>query len=277
MTWPEWIDSGQWRVSKDIGAPMLPALVADVMPMVTDPDVSVLRLARIIAKEQMLATRVLRMANSAYCAPMQEITTINDAIVRMGTSSVRNVVFAVCVSSRLQSDVYGSQGRELADHGVGTAYLARLVAEHAGFDPDEAFIQGLLHDVGKLLLLKLARDFTKFGGVLASQREVDACVAERHATFGAEILREWQLPSRLQEPVRFHHNPDAAGEFRDQADITYVANRLSHRYGFGCPADDPDDLMLDAVSVRLGLTPDWLAQIDRRAPGMFAVARQIVS
>jgi HD-like signal output (HDOD) protein len=122
--------------------PMLPALAADVMSLAIDPEVSIARIARVIAKDQVLATRVLKLANSAYCAPMQEITTVNDAIVRMGTGPVRNVVLAVCFTSRLPgANVYGTQGRELMDHAIGTAYLARLVAEKLNVDADEAFMR----------------------------------------------------------------------------------------------------------------------------------------
>jgi putative nucleotidyltransferase with HDIG domain len=281
MSWVNWIESGDWRGSHDIAMPMLPSLVPHVMPLVVDRDASVLRLARVISKEQVLATRVLRLANSAYSAPLHEVTTINDAIVRMGTSAVRNVVLAVCFASRPSNDVYGGHGRELADHGVGTAYLARLVAERAGIDPDEAFMHGLLHDIGKLLLVKLAADFTRFGGVLPPPAEVQAFVAERHAALGADVLCRWQLPARLQEPVRFHHRPAEASAFRPNAEVVYVANRLSHRYGFGCPPDtrkeDEEELLRDPIAVELGITQEWLADTDRRAPGLFAVARQIVS
>jgi putative nucleotidyltransferase with HDIG domain len=280
MAWVDWVDSGDWRGSNDIAMPMLPSLVPEVMPLVIDRDASVLRIARVVAKEQVLATRVLRLANSAYSAPLHEVTTINDAIVRMGTSAVRNVVLAVCFASRPNNDVYGGQGRQLADHGVGTAYLARLVAERAGIDADEAFMHGLLHDIGKLLLLKLAADFTRFGGALPPKDEMHGFIADRHAALGADVLSRWQLPARLQEPVMFHHQPSGASAFRAYAEVAYVANRLSHRYGFGCEADGPEateELLLDPSFVALGITAEWLADLDRRAPGLFEVARQIVS
>jgi putative nucleotidyltransferase with HDIG domain len=280
MAWMEWVDSGDWRGSNDIAMPMLPSLVPEVMPLVVDRDASVLRIARVVAKEQVLATRVLRLANSAFSAPLHEVTTINDAIVRMGTAAVRNVVLAVCFASRPANDVYGLHGRHLADHGVGTAYLARLVAELAGVDADEAFMHGLLHDIGKLLLLKLCADYQRFGGSLPPKREMDAFIADRHAALGADVLSRWQLPARLQEPVMFHHNPAGASAFRVYAEVTYVANRLSHRYGFGCTADNPEtteDPLQDPSFVQLGVTADWLADLDRRAPGLFQVARQIVS
>ena len=281
ITWQDWIESGDWRGSHDIAMPMQPSLVPHVMPLVADKDASVLRIARVISKEQVLATRVLRLANSAYSAPVHEITTINDAIVRMGTAAVRNVVLAVCFASRPANDVYGERGRQLADHGVGTAYLARLIAEYAGVDPDEAFMHGLLHDIGKLLLLKLSADFARVGGVAPSGAEMEAFVAERHAALGADVLSRWQLPAQLQEPVRFHHDPAGAGTYRSFAEVAYVANRLSHRYGFGCNAEaSPEataEILADPYCARLGVTEQWLADTDRKAPGLFAIARQIVS
>jgi putative nucleotidyltransferase with HDIG domain len=276
-TWSDWVESGEWADGSDSAMPMLPALAADVMSLAIDPDVSVARIGRVIAKDQVLATRVLRLANSAYCAPMQEVTTVNDAIVRMGTGPVRNVVLAVCFTSRLQgANVYGPQGRELMDHAIGTAYLARLVAERLGQDADEAFMCGLLHDMGKLLLLKLARDFIKFGVPTPSSQEIEIFCRERHAEIGARLLRQWQLPETLESPVRYHHDPAASPTHSHESAVTYMANRLSHRYGFGCPADEAS-LVEDPICTRLGLNDTWQADLDRRAPGLFQVARQIVA
>jgi putative nucleotidyltransferase with HDIG domain len=269
------VESGDWADSSDAAMPMLPALAADVMSLAIDPEISIARIARVIAKDQVLATRVLRLANSAYCAPMQEITTVNDAIVRMGTGPVRNVVLAVCFTSRLQgANVYGSQGRELMDHAIGTAYLARLVAEKLGEDADEAFMCGLLHDLGKLLLLRLSRDFIKYGAPTPSTQEIETVLKERHPEIGARLMKQWQLPEALEHPVRFHHDPDACPSHKGQATVAYVANRLAHRYGFGCPADSAN-LLEDPICVKVGLNETWLADLDRRAPGLFQVARQI--
>lgn len=276
-SWSDWVESGEWADGSDSAMPMLPALAADVMALAIDPEVSIARIARVIAKDQVLATRVLRLANSAYCAPMQEVTTVNDAIVRMGTGPVRNVVLAVCFTSRLQgANVYGPHAKELVDHAIGTAYLARLVAERVGIDADEAFMCGLLHDMGKLLLQKLARDFIKFGVPTPSEQEIEAVCRDRHPEIGARLLRHWQLPSALESPVRYHHDPAAATSHGQEAAVTYMANRLSHRYGFGCEADNAA-LVEDAICAKLGLNDTWQADLDRRVPGLFQVARQIVA
>jgi putative nucleotidyltransferase with HDIG domain len=276
-SWSQWVESGDWADTSESAMPMLPALATDVMALAIDPEVSIARIARVVAKDQVLATRVLRLANSAYCAPMQEITTVNDAIVRMGTGPVRNVVLAVCFTSRLQgTNIYGTQGRDLVDHAIGTAYLARLLAERLHTDADEAFMCGLLHDLGKLLLLKLSRDFIKYGAPTPSAQEIEKVYADRHPEIGAQLLRQWQLPEALEQPVRFHHEPGSCTTHQREATVTYIANRLSHRYGFGCPADETN-LLEDEVCTKAGLSEPMLADLDKRAPGLFQVARQIVA
>ena len=89
-------------------------------------------------------------------------------------------------------------------------------------------------------------------------------------------MKQWALPEALEHPVRYHHQPDASPHHKDLATVVYVANRLAHRYGFGCPADDAN-LLEDAVCTKVGLSERWLADLDRRAPGLFQVARQIVA
>lgn len=274
QSWSEWIASGAWAESNDAVLPMLPSLADDVMSMAMDPDVGVAKLVRIVAKDQSLATNVLRLANSAQNAAMAEITTVNEAIIRLGTGPVKKVVLAVCFTSRLQgSAVSGAQGRALRDHAIGTAYLARLVAERTGVDPDEAFMYGLLHDLGKLALLKLASDRAKAGAPAPSAEEADQVCRERHAEVGARLLAQWQLAT-LETPVRYHHEPHLATSRASEAAVAYVANRLSHRYGFGCDLDE-GPLLDDPVCAGVGLDEARLADLDKRAPGLFEVARQI--
>ena len=275
-SWSEWVESADWADASDAVMLMPPALAADIMGLVIDPEVSIARIGRVIAKNQILATHLLRLANSAYCTPPRKVTTVNDAIVEMGSGPVRNVVLAACFASRLEgASTDDAQARGLMDHAVGTAYLAHLMAERLGIDADEAFTCGLLHDLGKLLLLKLLRDFLKYGAPTPSAQEIAQVYKERHPEIGARLLRQWQLPEALEQPVRFHHEPDACTTYTNEALAVYVANRLAHRYGFGCPADAAN-LLEDDVCVRVGLNEAWLADLDCRAPGLFQVARQIV-
>jgi hypothetical protein len=110
-TWPAWIASGDWAALKT-AVPILPAAVGHVMSLALDPDVSVAPLTYVISRDQVLATRVLRLANSAHSGPLEEIASINQATMRIGTAAVRNVVLAVCLSSRLPLTPGGETQRD---------------------------------------------------------------------------------------------------------------------------------------------------------------------
>jgi HD-like signal output (HDOD) protein len=273
----EWIRSGEWLECQDITLPMLPARAAEVMRLAMDPEVSAGRIATVVSKDQVLASLVLRLANSAFSAPASEITSVSDSVVRVGTRAVRNVVIASCLASRLKDpQIYGHYGPDLTDHSIGAAHLARLIAERVGESPDEAFLYGLLHDIGKLLILTLARDTGLRYGPPASDSEIDALMAEKHAEFGGYLLELWKLPANLNDPIVWHHRPDRAEIDPRAAAVAYAANRLAHRYGFGCRPDGFDPLS-DPVCAHLGLDAQSLEEFDTRAPELFAVARQIFS
>jgi HD-like signal output (HDOD) protein len=267
-------DPWAWLRDDDTAVPVLPTLAHRVIDIAGDPDVYVGRLAAVVSKDQVLAARVLQMANSAYSSPLQTISTVSDAVIRLGTAAVRNVVMTVCLASRMHDpEVYGDRGASLVDHALGTAYLARLLADHARVQPDEAFLYGLLHDIGKLVILKQAHRHGKQTGQPVAPMYVELALLERHAAMGSVALRKWRLPESLDAPVRHHHDYQAAPQMRREAAVAYAANLLAHRYGFGCAAQ-PVDVLADPVSRDLGLDAEWVAHLDERAPGLVEVARQ---
>jgi HD-like signal output (HDOD) protein len=273
-TWTEWVESDEWPHATSASTLALPANASDIMVLALDPDVSVAQLVRVTSRDQVLAARMLRLANSAYCAPLEEITTISDAVVRLGTTSVRNVVLATCMASRLQQgSAYGPQGAGLAAHGIGSAFLCQAVAKRARVNPEEAFLYGLVHDLGKLLVLQLAKDYAAAGGAPVDHAEVQSMIDRRHAAFGGRMLGEWRLPSVIQQPVVHHHHPHECRDHPVEAAVVYVANLLSHRYGFGCEAVPGENVLADAVAVQLGLDEQWLTDMDARAPELMQGAQ----
>ncbi|MBL8142619.1 MAG: HDOD domain-containing protein [Acidobacteria bacterium] len=267
-----WLDGDH-----SLAVPMLPAVAHRVIELTSDPDVPLPTLSNLVAKDQVLAARVLGLANSAYSAPMQPITTVTEAVVRLGIAAVRNVVVTVCFASRMHDPaIYGSLGRDLVDHAIGTAYVARLLAEHARTNRDEAFLFGLVHDIGKLIILKLAHDHQKQHRTSIAPAIIDLAVVERHAAMGALALRRWKLPESLDEPIMYHHDFQSAPLRRKEAAVCYAANLLAHRYGFGCSRSDVE-ILGDPVAAELQLDEAWLAEIDARAPGLVNVAKQFLN
>ena len=275
VTWVDWVRSGQWEESADTAIPMLPAMASHVVELALDPDVSATRITNVVSKDPVLATRVIQLANSAFSAPAKEITSIGEAVVRMGTGPVRNVVTAACLSA-LSADpkIYGRHGRDHIDHSIDTAYLAWLLADRADESPDEAFLYGLLHDIGKLVILKLARECQHFGVLTPTEEETATILEEKHASIGGYVLEQWGMPHSLFDPIVWHHDPSCANQRRAAATVAYVANRLAHRYGFGCPVDAFDPLT-DPLIVQFGMDARAIEKLDLHAPGLFEVARKI--
>ena len=197
--------------------------------------------------------------------------------MRVGAVAVRNLAVTLCISARMQDrNVYGTHGQRLVDHGIGTAYLARLVAEDVDANPETAFLCGLLHDIGKMVILKWHHDHSKRTGAALPAAELDELLERWHPMTAGRAFRRWGLPADLDEPVLCHHDYTEAKSDRRMAAVVYLANRLSHRYGFGCDPDGSDP-MGDAVCAELGLDAEWLTELDQRAPGLFAVARTALS
>lgn len=144
-----------WLHPDDLSIPMLPDQAARVLQLASDPDVTVTRLAGLVSKDPILATRVLGLANSAMFGGLTPLSSVQDAVVRLGVSRVRNAVVTVSMHAQTASpQMYGSEGPRFMDHAVGTAYLARLIAGETDADVKTAFLTGLLHDIGKLVILK---------------------------------------------------------------------------------------------------------------------------
>ena len=151
---------------------------------------------------------------------------------------------------------------------------------------DSQFVNELLaatRDVFKTMVFQevetsspIAGDALRPGANVVGTVAFAGKTSEWHPEIGARLMKQWQLPEALEHPVRFHHDPEACPSHKGQATVAYVANRLAHRYGFGC-ATDSANLLEDAICTKIGLNDAWLADLDRRAPGLFQVARQIVA
>ncbi len=204
--------------------PVFPAVALKVLAMAAAEDVSFPKLEAVLSSDQVLAGHLISVANSCLYSPRQTISTIRQAISYIGIEATRKVAIAAAFHPLFAS----ASLKALWKHSLETARLVERAARGTGkVHPEEAFLAGLVHDVGRLALGKL-------GGSVYSRLIEEGCepvVAEvflfgrEHGAAGAEILRLWNFPEHLTAAVEAHHEPEANSV--PLAAMLYVAEHRS--------------------------------------------------
>ncbi|TKJ42250.1 hypothetical protein CEE37_00810 [candidate division LCP-89 bacterium B3_LCP] len=203
------------------GLPALPIMASKLLEVVDDPKASAADMAALISTDPALATRLLKLANSAYYGFPRRIGTVNLAVVVLGLETVRDL----CLSVLITDCFFKGESNATFDmngfwkHSMYTAVCTRLIYKMAGArHPGEGFITGLVHDIGKLFL---GRYFpVEYNEVIATVEEEEFPLLEAeqqhfgvtHPTAGSWLLAEWNLPNWLVEAARDHHGSSSGGE-----------------------------------------------------------------
>ena len=204
--------------------PSLPALYHEIMAELRTEDTSLERIARIVSKDVGMTAKILQLANSAFMGTRYEISNPTQAVTLIGTETVRALVLSVHVFSQFE-DQQGVAGywTTLWEHSIAVACLAQRIAaaeKCAKNLVDESFTAGLLHEIGKLVLL--AQMPREYGAILetlaekpttlsAAERERFGCT---HADLGAYLMSIWGLPHPLIHAVAYHDRPAESVEKR---------------------------------------------------------------
>ncbi len=247
--------------------PALPTVVVELLASFGDDDVDIGGLSRLIARDQGLATRLLRVANSSFYGLSGKVATINDAIAVLGFSAVRSMVLAVGVNGAFPAgQCPGFDRQAYVRHGVGVGLAARTLARQAGRNAELAFTGGILHDIGVLVL---ATCFPQAYGEALAYRERHDClpiVAERdivgldHAAVGGLLADAWLFPAALRAALAAHHAP--AESTADQpADLIHVADAIAHALGLAGSLDEMVQPVDRTAWHRLGLDQQKIAAV----------------
>lgn len=257
-------------VKKVNDLPALPQVASQVLKLADDPNSTVKQLSDVICNDQALTAKVLRLANSAYYGFPRRISTIIEAIVILGYNTIRNLVLAVSIHGLLCDEVTGYRlGRgELWRHSIACAMAARTISRHVRFPaPEQAFIAGLLHDIGKVILNFYVND--SFDEILQKVHEerVSFIQAEEdvlgftHTAVGARVAEKWNLPVPLVQAIGFHHCPQHADENSKLASLVHLADVLCMMMGIGIGGDGLYYNVVPETFALLGLAPQELENV----------------
>jgi len=225
--------------------PPLPQVATQLLRISADPDASAEDLRKVIATDQALTSQILKIANSAMFGMMREVNTLTQAIMTLGFSTIKSVVIASSAKNLYHRGTVGLQERLIWEHALVTAIASRAFAKAVRFPRiEEAFIGGLLHDIGKSVMgVKFPE---RYGALLRSvyNEHGDSLVLELdtfgfdHAMVGEALVQQWNLAPGLQQAVRWHHDPiHAMEDHLPLAAIVALANHLAleQKAGIGDP------------------------------------------
>lgn len=232
--------------------PSLPAVVMELLSSIDAQDVDISVLARKVSYDQALMAKTLRLANSPVYGLQVKVTTLSQAITFLGFQATRNLIIAAAVTGCFaEGRCSGFDYKAFWRHSIATAACAKVLARRMKFNQDYAFTAGLLHDIGRLVLVTSFPE--QYAKALAYRKEHDCELleAERqvlgvdHVAAGVALAGHWNFSDTMRLAIAHHHDPEAPGA-GFLATIVHVANAIVHALDI---ARDEDDLVPAVSSV----------------------------
>jgi putative nucleotidyltransferase with HDIG domain len=221
--------------------PTLPEVVQKIVSMGTRPDTSAEDLGHLIERDQVLAAKVLRLANSPFYGFPSRIASVSHAVAVLGLNAVKGLT--LCTTAFDMMEAAGML--PLWRHSLGVAIMAQRLASRISVKhTDEVFVAGLLHDIGKVVLHMKVPELV--AQVEHRARERDQAIRDTeqevlgvtHAEVSGWLASAWRLPNSLKEALSFHHQPTLAPKAKLETAIVHVANILVTALGVSGSTDD---------------------------------------
>lgn len=231
--------------AESVNVPPLPQVVLKALQVADDESAGVEDLEQIISQEQVLAARVLRIANSAFVGLERKVTTVFDAVTLLGFNMVRALIIGAALRDIIKH--WGSTERRLWEHCLGVSMASSMIGSETGLARAEvALVAGLMHDVGKTVINNSMPG--EFARIVRSLEEGsgDSCGAEReafgfdHCEVGAKVAKTWKFPAIIETVIRYHHFEAAAemeavkkSDHKELCRVVNLADELCLSLGFG--------------------------------------------
>ncbi len=272
------------RVARRVSEiPTLSPVMSKVVEMADDPATTTSQLAHFISHDQAITLKILKLVNSAYYSLPQRIGTIDMAIVILGFEEIKNIGLSVAVIDAFKN--YDTRHffdlRHFWVHSVAVATGCKLIAlELHQKVPGEAFVAGLIHDIGKLILSRhLPEEYARVIDRLRDDGGYDFEVEDEllgftHAEAGGWLIKRWNLPDRQADAVYYHHCPEMFSGDPNMAMIVNFADILAWRAGYisgvgtTLPGLNPEVERRLQLKQDIGRKLDWEHYQDGLSEGM---------
>jgi len=253
--------------------PSMPQAGMKLRALLTQKDVSIDEIERILRHDPGLAANVLRLANSAYFGMPTKVRTLKHAVMLLGVKRFAQIAVTACMNKAMNSAVegYGLSPGELWLHSIAVSNIAEALAKNRKLpENSDCFTPALLHDLGKLILgefvIKKQSQIESLvtNGVpfVMAEKEV---IGTNHAEIGTLILSKWRFPDDLLNAVRWHHLPQETNNSTLHQDIVYLANFMCHSTGDRESAEGKQMMPHASVLKRLSMNSEQYIAFSEKA------------
>jgi len=213
----------------DLELPLLPRVIWEVMDLSSKDNVNASRLSDLIHQDLSLAGHVLKVANSPAYLPRYPITSLTQAISRLGLTQLSEIAFCIALKGKVfRLPGYQDEIQHLWDHAAQTAYLAKAITGRSDVNAEGAFLSGLLHDIGKPLLLQIIVNIQKELKCKLALSTVRELMDAFHTQAGHRLVDAWRLVSPVKECIIYHHVYRDAPTCAEAVAVTHLADWLSY-------------------------------------------------
>jgi putative nucleotidyltransferase with HDIG domain len=262
----------------------LPEITLKIINLVEDPSSTAQDLHNVIAHDPAMCSRILKVVNSAFYGLPRQIGSINRAIVLLGLNAVKNIAIAASLTKLFRGGDLCPRfsARSLWIHSMAVGSASKLVADQLKLGlPDEAFLAGLIHDIGLMVEMQSSREklvtvfatmqFTPEGVPLNDLREIErSIIGADHCAFGAALCELWKFPKSFAYVAGHHHQPfELPQGQRMLAGLVCLSDRLSAQLGYGFRGDIQDTTIGNDILDELRMTATQLEAIKAMLPKIF--------
>lgn len=271
----------QFIASNEVKLPVFNPVALRLQQALQDDAAKIADIERMIVEDQALASQILRVANAAFYKGLQQITTIRKAIIRLGVEQVAHLALVVALQQlyRKSSNEFLGYQDKLWRHAFASAMGCKWIAERCGYrsEAENAFMAGLLHNIGQLALLKIIEDLRASGAINTDLPEnliIEILDSDMHTSQGYLLAKKWNLPDEYCVVVRDHHQESCN---TDNSLLLFVRlnDQACDKIGVGLHGDPNIALAATPEAQALGLGEVPLAELEIMLEDSVAMASQV--
>jgi putative nucleotidyltransferase with HDIG domain len=260
------LDELNWRVAQGrVDLPLLPGVAMEVTNVAAQESTDSRAIAELLRKDQAMAAHVLRVVSSPLYSGRTQIVSLQQAVARLGVQKIREIALAIA----FRVGVFKLKGFEaeitaLFQHSVSAAMFAQEIARATRRNVEDAFMCGLLHDVGRPVILQALVHILQEQKVQVSPAAVVAATAEIHAEVGGILADSWGLPEAVEMSIRHHHSLAPPDAHATSVRITALADEMA-RFAFEPERMPEAEVRKHPALAPLELYPEVLDKVLARA------------